>query len=314
MTKMTDNMKNIMILGAGAIGSYFATQFDQCAEFTTALIAEGERAKRLKDAGLVVNGQRCHFSVVDPIKPRITADLIIVALKHHQLADALPVLDKLVAEGTIILSMMNGLDSEGMIAEIYGWDKVLYGLSVGIDALRQGNRINFTKPGRHYFGEVQNNNISKRVKRVQAAFDCTGIQYEIPADMLQVMWWKFMVNVGMNAPSAVMRAPYGVFQRSADAQALMEAAMREALELAWLEGINLDEKDIEEWYGFLSSLSPNGKTSMLQDIEAGRKTEMEIFGGKVVHLAEKHGIQVPMNLVLTQIIHVLELDVQSSDA
>lgn len=311
---MTDNMQNIMILGAGAIGSYFATQFDQCAEFTTALIAEGERAKRLSEAGLVVNGQHCLFPVVEPLKPGNAADLIIVALKHHQLADALPLLDKLVGKDTIILSMMNGLDSEDMIAEIYGWDKVLYGLSVGIDALRQGNRINFTKPGKHYFGEAQNNVISKRVKRVQAAFECADIQYEIPADMLQVMWWKFMVNVGMNAASAVMRAPYGVFQRSSDAQALMEAAMREALALARQEGINLEEKDIEEWYGFLNSLSPNGKTSMLQDIEAGRKTEMEIFGGKVVRLAEQHGIQVPVNLVLTQIIRVLELEVQSPDA
>ncbi len=311
---MTDNMQDIMILGAGAIGSYFATQFVQCTNFTTALIAEGERAKRLSEAGLVVNGQRSLFPVVDPTKPGNKADLIIVALKHHQLADALPLLDNLVGEDTIILSMMNGLDSEEMIAEIYGWDKALYGLSVGIDALRQGNRINFTKPGKHYFGEAQNIMISKRVKRVQAAFDCTDIQYEIPADMLRVMWWKFMVNVGMNAASAVMRAPYGVFQRSADAQALMEAAMREALELARREGINLEGKDIEEWYGFLNSLSPDGKTSMLQDIEAGRKTEMEIFGGKVLRLAEKHDIQAPVNLVLTQIIRVLELEAFLPDA
>jgi len=309
---MTDEIHNIMILGAGAIGSYFATQFDQCTEFSTALIAEGERAKRLGEAGLVVNGQRMLFPVVDPLAPDGTADLIIVALKHHKLAEALPSLEKLVGEHTIILSMMNGLDSEAMIASEYGMDKVMYGLSVGIDALRQGNRINFTKPGKHYFGEAQNKVFSERVIRVQAAFECTDILYEIPVDMLQVMWWKFMVNVGMNAASAVMRASYGVFQRSTDAQMLMEAAMREALVLAKLEGIDLREQEIADWYDFLHTLSPNGKTSMLQDIEAGRKTEMEIFGGKVVRLAEVHGVDVPVNQTLTQIISVLEESAQDT--
>ena len=303
---MQPEIDHVMILGAGAIGSYFATQFYTCPEINTSLIAKGERAQRLVDAGLVVNGERYLIPVVDPQASGQEANLIIVALKHHQLAGALPSLKKLVGERTIILSMMNGLDSEEMIAEVYGWDKVMYGLSVGIDALRQGNRINFTKPGKHYFGEAQNKVFSERVKRVQAAFECTDITYEIPVDMLRVMWWKFMVNVGMNAPSAVMRAPYGVFQRSADAQSLMEAAMREALELAKLEGINLVDQDIEEWYGFLNSLSPNGKTSMLQDIEADRKTEMEIFGGKVVRLADEHGVDVPVNKTLLRIIHVLE--------
>jgi len=303
---MPDEIKNIAILGAGAIGSYFATQFHNHSEFRTSLIAEGTRAQKLSEVGLVVNGQRYLIPVVDPQAPEETIDLIIVALKHHQLADAIQTLEKLVGEHTIILSMMNGLDSEEMIAAVYGWDKVMYGLSAGIDALRQGNRINYTKPGKHYFGDAQNEELSPRVKRVQAAFEITEIQYEIPTDMLRVMWWKFMVNVGMNALSAVMRAPYGVFQHSADAQALMEAAMREALELAKLEGINLVDQDIEEWYGFMNSLSPNGKTSMLQDIEAGRKTEMEIFGGKVLRLAEAHGVTVPVNQTLTRIIRVLE--------
>ena len=309
---MVDEIKTVGILGAGAIGSYFATQFYTCPEITTSLIAEGERAQRLSEAGLVVNGQRYLIPVVNPLEPDGTADLIIVALKHHQLANALRALVKLVGEDTIILSMMNGLDSEEMIAAVYGIDKVMYGLSVGIDALRQDNRINFTKPGKHYFGEAQNDVLSPRVKRVQAAFEKAQIQYEIPVDMLRVMWWKFMVNVGMNAPSAVMRAPYGVFQSSADAQALMEAAMREALKLAKLEGVNLVDQDIEEWYGFLNSLSPNGKTSMLQDIEAGRVTEMEIFGGKVVRLAEAHGVAVPVNQTLARIIRILEESAQNT--
>ena len=76
--------------------------------------------------------------------------------------------------------------------------------------------------------------------------------------------------------------------------------------MAEARGINLTDRDIDDWYGFLNSLSPNGKTSMLQDIEAGRKTEVEIFGEKVVELGKKYGVPTPINKIISNIIKVLE--------
>jgi 2-dehydropantoate 2-reductase len=121
-----------------------------------------------------------------------------------------------------------------------------------------------------------------------------------------MLWWKFMVNVGTNQASAVMRAPYGVFQSSPQARALMEALMHEAILLAQAAGVNLVEQDIEDWYAVLDTLSPEGKTSMLQDIEAGRQTEVEVFGGKAVELGRVHGIPTPVNETVWRIIKVLE--------
>ena len=115
-----------------------------------------------------------------------------------------------------------------------------------------------------------------------------------------------MVNVGVNQASAVMRAPLGVFQKSPEAQGLMEALMKEVIALTDVIDVNLTNRDIEEWYTFLSVLSPQGKTSMLQDIEAGRKTEVEIFGEKVVELGKAHGVPTPVNQTVLQIIRVLE--------
>jgi len=133
-----------------------------------------------------------------------------VALKHHHLEEAVQGLEKLVGDSTTIISIMNGLESEEYIGSIYGMDKVLYAVSVAIDALRQGNQITYTKPGKHYFGEAINAHLSQRVLQVQEAFDRAGIVYETPEDMIRMMWWKFMVNVGVNQASAVMRAPFGV--------------------------------------------------------------------------------------------------------
>jgi len=75
---------------------------------------------------------------------------------------------------------MNGLESEETIGSIYGMEKVLYAISLGIDALRVGNQITYTKPGVHYFGEADNTTISPKVRRVQAAFDRAGIAYQNP--------------------------------------------------------------------------------------------------------------------------------------
>jgi len=115
-----------------------------------------------------------------------------------------------------------------------------------------------------------------------------------------------MINVGVNQASAVMRAPYGVFHNNPQAQALMEALMREVVTLAQEVGVNLSEQDIAEWYPVLRRLSPEGKTSMLQDVEAGRKTEVDVFGGKVVALGKAHRVPVPVNETVVQIIRVLE--------
>ncbi len=296
----------VAILGAGAMGAFFASKFSDAAGFSTLLIARGDRYDRLKKRGLVVNGKSYFVPVAHPEEDIPPAGLIIVALKHHHLAEALGDLQSLVGTDTTILSVMNGLDSERIIGAVYGMDKMLYAISVGIDAVRQGNQITYSTPGKLYFGEAVNHGPSARVRRAQVAFERAGILHETPADMIRMLWWKFMVNVGANQASAVMRAPYGVFGTSPDARALMEALMREVIILAQSAGVNLVEQDLDDWYQILPSLSPQGKTSMLQDIEAGRKTECEIFAGKVVELGRKHSIPTPVNETVLRIIRVLE--------
>ncbi len=301
------DISKVAILGAGAMGGSFASKFFDTGDISTSLLAKGQRYDRLKSQGLVVNGKKYFVPVTHPDEVTQPADLIIVALKNHHLPGAVNDLKNLVGEQTTIISIMNGLDSEEFIGSVYGMEKMLYTISVAIDAVREGNRITFTNPGKHYFGEKINTHISQKIRRVQAAFDRAKIAYETPVDMIRMLWWKFMVNVGMNQASAVMRAPYGVFQSSPHAKELMEALMHEVVVLAKAAGIDLVEKDIDDWYGFLNTLSSVGKTSMLQDIEAGRKTEVEIFGGKVVELGKTYGIPTPVNETLLRIIRVLEV-------
>lgn len=301
-----EEIKNVAVLGAGAMGAFYASKFFDAPRFSTVLVARDARYDRLRADGLIVNGKHYSVPVVHPDEPAFPADLIIVALKNHNLPEAIHDLEKLVGSQTTFISVMNGLDSEEYLGSVYGMDKVLYAIAVAIDAVREGNSVTYTNPGKIYFGDSNNSHPSERARRVQAAFERAGIVSEIPADMIRMLWWKFMVNVGVNQASAVMRAPYGVFQSSPDARALMETLMREVIVLAQRVGVNLREQDLDEWHGVLKTLSPKGKTSMLQDIEAGRKTEVDIFAGKVVELGRSHGIPTPVNQALLSIVHVLE--------
>jgi 2-dehydropantoate 2-reductase len=301
-------IQKVAILGAGAMGAYFVTRFFDSPSFTTMLLASGSRNEKLKKNGLIVNGKQYFIPVIDPAAAEGPVDLLIVALKHHHLEEAVHGLDKLIGENTTIISVMNGLESEEFIGSIYGMDKMLYATSAGIDALRNGNQVIYTSPGTHYFGEAQNMTISPKVRRVQVAFDKAGIHYETPQDMIRMLWWKFMVNVGVNQASAVTRMPFAIFQSNRDAQGLMEALMSEVVTLANAAGVNLTEKDIVDWYPFLNRLSPKGKTSMLQDIDARQKTEVEIFSGKVISLGKTYQIPTPVNQTVFQIIRVLEQD------
>jgi 2-dehydropantoate 2-reductase len=124
--------------------------------------------------------------------------------------------------------------------------------------------------------------------------------------MIQTLWWKFMINVGINQASAALRSTYGLFQTSREAKDLMESAMREVAAIARGLGIDLTEEDILKWNRVLSGLSPGGKTSMLQDVEAGRKTEVEMFAGKVMELGRRHNIPTPVNEKLYRLIKGME--------
>lgn len=303
---MSGRIRKVAVIGAGALGAVYASLLYGMDRESVFFIASGERYKRLRESGVVVNGRTFRIPVSHPDEKPDPADLVIVAVKYHQLDEAIREIESCVGKDTVIISVMNGIDSEERLGAVYGMDKVLYAIALGIDALREGNRVRYTTQGRILFGEALNGALSPKVERVKDLFARAGIVCEVPADMKAVMWFKFMINVGINQASAVLRAPYGVFQTSPDARGLMEAAMREVVDLARRVKVNLTEIDIEKFYPVLSTLAPDGKTSMLQDVEAGRKTEVEMLAGEVIKLGEKYGVPTPVNRKLFRDIREIE--------
>jgi 2-dehydropantoate 2-reductase len=310
---MKKNIETISIIGAGALGGAYASILYDMDRRCVSFVAGGNRFERLSQEGLIVNGKHYLIPVLRREDSSSPSDLVIVAVKHHHLDNAILDMKNRVGEQTIILSVMNGIESEERIAAVYGMEKVLYAVSVGIDALREGNRVNYASQGKIFFGEARNTSLTDRVKRVQALFDKAGIVYEIPPDMIHILWWKFMINVGINQASAVLRAPFSVFQTSQEARNLMESAMQEVIKLSEKAGVNLSEEDIEKFNKILMDINPQGKTSMLQDIEAGRKTEVEMFAGKVIELGRQFSVPTPVNQKLFDSIKKIEAENDSAD-
>jgi 2-dehydropantoate 2-reductase len=308
---MKSCIETISLVGAGALGGAYASMFQAMDSQSVSFVAAGDRFERLRRDGLIVNGRRCDIPVIRPEDPSPPSDLVIVAVKHHHLGDVVREMKNRIGPDTTIISVMNGIESEARIGDAYGREKVLYAVSVGIDALREGNRLNFKDRGRILFGEARNPVISERVKRVQVLFDRAGIIHETPPDMVRILWWKFMINVGVNQASAVLRAPFSVFQTSPEARDLMTSAMREVILLAEKENVPLLEEDVGTWETILVNLNPAGKTSMLQDVEACRKTEVEMFAGKVIELGDRHHIPTPVNRKLFDSIRKIEVENES---
>lgn len=312
-------IETVAVVGAGAMGAMYADHLSR-AGFRTLLAARGARAARLRARPITVNGRVLEAEVVDPLdeagQPVGPVGLIVVAVKHAQLSQAVELIAPLVAAETTILSVLNGLESEEIILrglretrpEITP-DQVPLCIALSMDAERSGHEVRYTQSGRLVLGPADagsaDDATTSRIEAVQDALTRAGLAWATPDDMRHQMWWKFMVNVGINQPSAVLRAPYGGFQQPGPAYDLMMALVEEVRAVAEAEGVDLADEDVSRWHTVLAGQPAEGLTSMHQDVLAGRPTEVDIFAGRVVELGARHGIPVPHNQTMLWILRAL---------
>jgi len=305
-------IKRVLIAGAGAIGSMVARELSRGDGIETAILAAGPRLGRYRKDGFVLNGEKAGFEIADAAEPG-QWDLVVVACKFHHLSQVMDDLQNHVGPDTIILSLLNGVSSEELLRKRFPLARVPLAMIIGTDAGREGNATVYSNEGTIFFGDGENAENpaewSAPVRSIAALFDRCAISYTVPRNMRNRLWYKFMMNVGLNQTTAVLRESYRILQtptRIPEAAELFESAMREVALVAAAEGVVLTDGDVREMYRVLDTLSPEGKTSMCQDVEAGRKTEVEMFALAVMELGKKHGIEVPVNETLYRLLRVIE--------
>ncbi|HSN12931.1 MAG TPA: ketopantoate reductase family protein [Propionibacteriaceae bacterium] len=295
-------MSVISVIGLGAVGaSYAARVAETRPEAELRVVASGPRAERLTNDGVVVNGVRHDFTVVDPDAHVEPADLVMVAVKCHQLAEAVAQIAHHVGPDTVVLSLLNGITSEATLSAAFPHAYVPLAVAVGIDAVRDEAGVRYSTLGWVEFGDpVPGSRRSAGSLRLESLLDEVGLPYVVQSDMRHALWWKFLVNVGVNQVSALLEAPYALVQRPGPARDLMIAAQREVVAVGRAAGVDLSEADISRFLDVLATLGPHSYTSMAQDAMAHRRTEVDEFAGQVVALGRRHGIPTPVNDVLLQ--------------
>ncbi|MCL2652616.1 MAG: ketopantoate reductase family protein [Propionibacteriaceae bacterium] len=301
-------MTRISIIGLGAMGATWASKLAGVPGVEIVIIADGPRADRLAAEGVTVNGAHFDFPVVRPGEvPTAPADLLIVAVKHTGLDLALTQARHHVGDGTIVLSLLNGITSEDEIAAAYPTCHPLASITVGIDAVRVGQDVTYKSFGRLEFGEKVNTEpYSPQVRWLASLLEQAGIEYVIPPDMTRQLWWKFLINTGVNQVTAVLEAPYAVVQTPGPAREMMAATQQEVIAVAKAKGIGLTQADFEAWLGVLNGLAPGQYTSMAQDTLAHRPTEVDIFAGAMVRMGAESGVPVPVNTDLLRLLKAKE--------
>lgn len=299
-------IKTVALIGMGAIGCFLASFLQPALGDNLRVIAGGKRREKLERDGIIINGTPFKFNVVDPSEETEPADLAIIITKMTGLEAALEDMRNQIGPDTVILSPLNGVESEDVVAKVYGYERVLYSL-MRVSSVMDGNRVSFNPAlGCIEFGEKTNETLSERVLRVKDLFDRAGIRSVIQKDMLKAIWEKYVCNVSENQVAAILGLPFGAWGSSTYANNLRVMVGEEVIRLARSRGIMIDENYAKNHLVYLKEVPVQNKASTLQDIEHGRKTEVEMFAGAVIRLGKESGVPTPLNEFLYNAIYVLE--------
>jgi len=301
-------INNVTLIGLGAMGVFFAPRLSEKLGAGFKIMADGARKERLDQKGVTVNGTNYRFPIVTPDSVGSPADLVIIAVKGYDLEKALADIKNQVGPDTIILSVLNGVESEKQTAAVYGADHVLYSYMRISVVMKDGKTEFDPHKGTIHFGDAKNDpeNLSEKVLAVKELFDRCDIGYKIDADMLKGLWFKFMCNVGENMTCAMFGVPFGAFQKSDDANYFRRAAMWEVIRVANRLGVDIGQNEIDRQEHTLGRIPYDNKPSTLQDLEAGKHTEVDMFAGTVVRLGKELGIETPVCEMFYHGLHLIE--------
>lgn len=298
------DIKNVLICGLGAIGSIYADKIQAFEPDSLRVLVDEERLKRYSQSPILFNGKELILNYVLPQDKSFKADLIIIATKYDGLSEVIKNMENFVGEDTVILALLNGVSSEKIIAEKYGRDKLLYSYFIGHSAVRTGRVVTHDGINTVVYGS-ENSADYENVQRVKKYFERVGINYKIPEDIIHSLWLKYMLNVSANQTTAILGLTFGEMLSNDKCMDFAVNIMKEVQSVAKAEGVRNTDVMIEETIEHLNTMIPEGKTSMLQDVEAGRKTEVDMFAGTVIRLGQKHGIQTPYNKIIKEMIEII---------
>ena len=298
-------IQSVHIVGMGALGLLYGSLITRTlGSGAVTYVMDDDRYARHAGKPHRINGEVMDFSVTRASEAT-PADLVIVAVKGTGLAAALDTMATSVGSDTTIISVLNGISSEEIIARRFGAERIVHTVAIAMDAMNFGGDLTYTKAGHLCLGVIDSA-VQPHLDRLTAFFDGAGVDYVVE-DIRRRMWSKFMVNVGINQVCMVYNTGYGgALAQGSEARMTLIAAMREVILLANAEGIDLGEHDLREYLQILSVFPDDATPSMGQDRINRRPSEVELFAGTMIRLAQKHDLPVPANDFLYRRVREIE--------
>ena len=283
-------IQKIGIVGRGAIGALYGTLLMEHGCKDLVFIVDEDRKKRYETDPVTINGKDIPFSYVTKGDP---LDLILICTKYAGLNAAIEEIKDFMSPHTILLSCLNGIESETILRQHFSKDQVIRCIVQGMDSTYLNNTVDFSHVGQILFG-AENENQKALVDALEVFFEQYRIPYRRCENIYRDQWNKLMLNCGINQVCAAHQVGYGGCQDHQPYQAEFVAAMKEVQTVANAKGISLTDQDIQDWIQLVNSLRPEGLPSMAQDILAHRKTELPLFSLTIIPMAKELSIHTPV--------------------
>jgi len=285
----------VTVLGCGALGSLMAFRLSRAGTDVQVCQRLGPQLEALKSSGIVFLDQdgkeeRARCRVASSLSQLEKADVTLVMVKSYQTEEATLQLSGHLRPSGIVLTLQNGLGNAEILASVLGEEKVAAGTCT-YGAHRLG-------PGRIAWGGDGLIRLGPWKKGVDLAFaaallEKSGLQTRLEEDPRIALWEKVILNAAVNTVSALTRLENGEMLVNPDTLGLIDGIVREGVEVARLSGFKLENQSMRGLVMSVLEKTSKNRTSMLQDVENGRRTEIDAIVGTLVEAGRKNGISLP---------------------
>ena len=297
----------IAIIGAGAMGSLFGGLLSPVAQVNL-VDPWQEHVDAIRRDGLcLVEGAEdkiLQLSATSDPADVSSADLAIIFLKSHQTEWGAQIARRVLRPDGLALTLQNGLGNRDVLARVLGESRAWQGVTAHGATLLGPGRVRHAGLGPTHLETRPD--IAARAEQVAALFQQAGIETHLSPDLDSLIWGKLVINVGINALTAILRVPNGVLGQTKPARVLMDQAVEEAMQVVRAKGIQLPYDDPFKKVHDVCAATAGNRSSMLQDALRGSRTEIDVINGAIVREAARLGLQAPVNQVLAGLVRAIE--------
>ncbi len=300
---------NIIIFGAGAIGSLFGALLNRNNDVT--LIGRPYHINVIKKNGLKIEGKTklyLNMAAMENIKQlKKTPDLLILAVKSYDTTQASKTIKKLVDRNTIVLTLQNGLDNIDKIEKFIDRDHILVGVTTQGAYLSKPGVVRHTGLGKTTIGEL-NGEESERLKNIIRIFNESFIETVYSENITRDIWIKAIINSCINPITTIFRCKNGYLQKNPILNNIVRKIIDESINVANKHGMNISKKFVLDKTKKVVKSTEKNYSSMLQSFNKGQKTEIDSINKKIVEIGKFYSIDVSLNELMVDIIESLTLN------